>query len=631
MRAPLPLAACLAAGFAVACVAALEAAGAPRGMLAVFAAAVVLAEFLRAGDDEALPGPVDQEAFSAAAAVHLAAAVVLGAWPATLLAFGGALAVGSLRGGVRLRVACRAAVVALATLAAGFGFGLGGRSGLLALPEDLLAAAVLGASYALVRTVLSRLEPGRGTLAPEATAVAGETGLGVLLALAALGTAWNAVPVVPVLLLVERAHARVLATRREVARALETFANIVDERDPSTYRHSLRVAGLVGDLAKALDLPPVEVARLRWAGRLHDLGKVAVDASVLRKRGRLDESEWAAVRRAPRLSARLLQRFHFSAQQAKAVEHHRERADGSGYYGVRGGDIPLASHFLIVADAYDAMTTDRPFRPALSAEEALAELERNRGTQFHPAIASAFVALQRGLDPKRVLSPDELAEVQSAALVSPLPSLPGLRDVRESPELLAVGGTALALVGLASTLGALAAAGAGLASAGLAFAAARRLLAARLARALEAALGSASGDRERTFDLTLASLRRTWNVRWAALLGWDEDGAGISFEAVRGENGPSETALASWVVREAESGRDLLVAPNGEVGPGVYVALPLLRENTALAGFLVLAGDGSPPAHVERALRSSIDSLGLALAERPPADAPSRRRLAAAH
>src|SRR4029078_11001251 len=86
------------------------------------------------------------------------------------------------------------------------------------------------------------------------------------------------------------------------------FANIVDERDPSTYRHSLRVAGYVDGLARALELPYSEIERLRWAGRLHDLGKVAVDASLLRKQGTLDGAEWAAMRRHPRLSARLLQR-----------------------------------------------------------------------------------------------------------------------------------------------------------------------------------------------------------------------------------------------------------------------------------------------------------------------------------
>ena len=133
-----------------------------------------------------------------------------------------------------------------------------------------------------------------------------------------------------------------------------------------------------------------------------------MDASLLRKRARLDGAEWAAMRRHPRLSARLLQRFEFVAPQARAVELHHERADGAGYYGVGGDDLPLASHFLIVADSFDAMTTDRPYRRGLSHEAALMEIERHVGTQFHPVVAKAFVAVQRGVNPLTVLTRAEL-------------------------------------------------------------------------------------------------------------------------------------------------------------------------------------------------------------------------------
>src|SRR5207245_1355654 len=159
------------------------------------------------------------------------------------------------------------------------------------------------------------------------------------------------------------------------------------ERDPSTYQHSIRVARSVDRLARSLGLPFSDIDRLRWAARLHDLGKVAVDASLLRKEGRLDGSEWAAMRRHPRLSARLMQRFEFAAGQARAVEFHHERYDGQGYYGIDGSALPLASHFLIVADSFDAMTTERSFRPALSREEAHAKTERNSGPQVPPPVA----------------------------------------------------------------------------------------------------------------------------------------------------------------------------------------------------------------------------------------------------
>jgi len=190
---------------------------------------------------------------------------------------------------------------------------------------------------------------GRETFDPRLVAGTGEVGLGATLALLAIGHPWDVTVLIPVAIAVQQVQLRLKSLQRETLRALETFANIVDERDPSTYRHSLRVAGYVDGLARALKLPFSEIDRLRWAGRLHDLGKVAVDASLLRKPGRLDRAEWAAMRRHPRLSARLLQRFEFVSAQARAVELHHERMDGGGYYGVGGDELPLASHFLIVA------------------------------------------------------------------------------------------------------------------------------------------------------------------------------------------------------------------------------------------------------------------------------------------
>src|SRR5262249_56892659 len=145
----------------------------------------------------------------------------------------------------------------------------------------------------------------------------------------------------------------------------------------------------------------------------------------------LDGAEWAAMRRHPRLSARLMQRFEFAAGQARAVEFHHERYDGQGYYGIDGDALPLASHFLIVADSFDAMTHDRPFRPALSSEEALAEIERNSGTQFHPTVAKAFIAVERGQDPTTVLSGPELTELRDAPIPSRVQGIPAARDLRD--------------------------------------------------------------------------------------------------------------------------------------------------------------------------------------------------------
>src|SRR4029077_3452592 len=105
-------------------------------------------------------------------------------------------------------------------------------------------------------------------------------------------------------------------------------------------------------------LPYSDIDRLRWAARLHDLGKVAVDASVLSKPGKLRPNEWSTVWCAPRLSARLLRRFEVSAAEARPVEYHRERYDGRGYYGIPSADQPLAAQFLVGGERVDATHSD---------------------------------------------------------------------------------------------------------------------------------------------------------------------------------------------------------------------------------------------------------------------------------
>jgi HD-GYP domain-containing protein (c-di-GMP phosphodiesterase class II) len=581
--------------------------------LALFAAASILVEAVRRPRGVVLEDAVDQDAFMVAAAVQLGAVVVLGPLPGALATVSGIVAVRRFRGTPWRRVASAAAVTGLSALVAGYVFELArGRPGHLALPRDLVAVVALGLAFWTAEALLFPLATGESA-ATDAIAGAGATGLAFLIGLFAVHNPWNLAALVPVLLLLERAHARLVRLRGEVARALETFANIVDERDPSTYRHSVRVAEYVRELATALGLPPADVARLHWAGRLHDLGKVAVDAAVLRKPEQLDEADWAAVRRAPRLSARLLQRFRFAAQQAQAVEYHHERYDGGGYYGVAGSDLPLASHFLHVADSFDAMTSERPFRPRLSHEEALEEIERNIGTQFHPGIAKAFVAVRRGIDPAAVLDPEELTELQDAAVPHRLPHLPHLHDLRERPQVVALAGVLLGLVALGLGRYGVAVAGAAVACAGFGLRGATLLRAQRLARSIEAALETSD-----PFRAVASVLERSGRVTWTGLVSWAEHGLAGAIEREYGADGPAEAALVSWLVRDSESGGDLAVASGFTLGrTDVVVALPLRRENSALVGFLVLATPRSVPAHVELALRDHLDGLGLGLATRP--------------
>jgi HD-GYP domain-containing protein (c-di-GMP phosphodiesterase class II) len=597
------------------------------GMVVVFLAALVAAELLAVARDDALADPVDAEGFRISTPVHLAAMIVVGPWGAAL----GGAAAGLVGRTIREKpwhdVLARALSLGLAGLVGGYAFRLaGGHTGAVSLPDDVLALCVLVAGYTAVRTIAHGLVVGLSSIGPELRTLAGEAALGLLLALCAVENAWLLVAVLPTLVLLEYAHHRLVVLRGEVAAALETFANIVDERDPSTHRHSVRVAASVEELARALGLPAVEVARLRWAGRLHDLGKVAVDTAVLRKRGDLTKREWAAVRRAPRLSARLLQRFRFAAQQAQAVEYHRERLDGSGYYGVAGDAIPLATHFLILADSYDAMTTDRPFRPALSREQALAEIERWSGTQFHPTLARAFAAVQRGVPVSEALSTDELAALRDACTPQRRTGFGSVGVRLLSPVPVALIGGLVALVGISVDVLELAALGAAAGLFGAGTAALHEVRARRLSSALGRALGEDWAEPERVFDRVARRLERA-GASWIGLVAWNGDGLGGSIVHSLGEDGPDEAALVSWLVRHADTGEGVFSAGIFDLGsPSAHLAVPLRRETAELAGFLVLASPRPPAAHVTQSLGSNLHALGLALAPKPPAGRPRAAR-----
>jgi hypothetical protein len=273
------------AGLGVCVAGALTAAHRPLTALALLGAAALAAELLEEPETGRVREPVGPGVFRVASGVDLAAVIVLGPWRGALVAGTAALVARLARGPWR-HAAFHASAYALASVAAGYAFSLGGgHMGHLTLPDDLVPLTVLALVYLLVSRGLVQVVGGLEVLRPDFAAAAAETGLGAVLALFALGHPWNVVAVLPVALAVNRAHARVRRSRHETLHALETFANIVDERDPYTYRHSIRVAGYVDGLARALGLPYSDIDRLRWAARLHDLGKVAVDAAVLGKNG----------------------------------------------------------------------------------------------------------------------------------------------------------------------------------------------------------------------------------------------------------------------------------------------------------------------------------------------------------
>ena len=193
-------------------------------------------------------------------------------------------------------------------------------------------------------------------------------------------------------------------------RAAASLAKAVDARDTYTGSHSERVGELSARVATRIGLDPEQVELTRLAGSLHDLGKLAIPEEILQKPGTLTDSERLVLERHPQIGFRMLDSLGVDPV-ADLVLHHHERWDGAGYPdGSRGEEIPLGARIIFVTDAFDAMTSDRIYRPKLSAEAALAELKRCAGTQFDPGIVAAFV--------EEFESSAEAAEAEAPALAS---------------------------------------------------------------------------------------------------------------------------------------------------------------------------------------------------------------------
>ena len=173
-------------------------------------------------------------------------------------------------------------------------------------------------------------------------------------------------------------------------RAAASLAKAVDARDTYTGSHSERVGELAAKVATRLGLNAEQIELTRLAGSLHDLGKLAIPEEILRKPGTLTDSERLVLERHPQIGFRMLDSLGVDPV-ADLVLHHHERWDGAGYPdGLRGEQIPLSARVIFVTDAYDAMTSDRIYRPKRSEHAALAELERCAGTQFDPGVVAAF-------------------------------------------------------------------------------------------------------------------------------------------------------------------------------------------------------------------------------------------------
>lgn len=172
---------------------------------------------------------------------------------------------------------------------------------------------------------------------------------------------------------------------------LIALSRALDLRDRETEGHSVRVANLAVEIGKELGLDEHQLQALWRGGLLHDIGKIGVPDTILQKQTALTPEEWEIMKQHPVWGARILEEIDFLADAVQVVRYHHEAWDGSGYpYGLHGKEIPLLARIFMVADTYDAVTSDRPYRPKRSPDEALEIVRAEAGHRFDPDVVNAF-------------------------------------------------------------------------------------------------------------------------------------------------------------------------------------------------------------------------------------------------
>ncbi|GAI86200.1 unnamed protein product, partial [marine sediment metagenome] len=175
---------------------------------------------------------------------------------------------------------------------------------------------------------------------------------------------------------------------------IKSLVSAVEARDTYTRGHSEKVTKFAMDIAAGIGLPKDDKVMLAYCGRLHDIGKIAISDSILNKRGTLTVAEMAEIQLHPAKGVEILSNLKFLEKGMPAIKYHHERYDGKGYpEGLKGKDIPVLARIIGCADAFDAMTSDRAYRPKMNAKKALEELKVNRKKQFDPEVVTAFTSI----------------------------------------------------------------------------------------------------------------------------------------------------------------------------------------------------------------------------------------------
>lgn len=187
--------------------------------------------------------------------------------------------------------------------------------------------------------------------------------------------------------------------RKTAEATVSALAAVAERRDPYTAGHQKRVSELATAIGREMGLPEDQVEGIRVAGILHDTGKVVIPGEILSKPADLSEFEFGMIKSHPKVDSEIVEGIDFPWPVARTVLQHHERLDGSGYpFGLQGDDIIMEARILAVADVVEAMSSHRPYRPALGIQRALEEVDAGRGTQFDPAVVDTCLKLFRELD-----------------------------------------------------------------------------------------------------------------------------------------------------------------------------------------------------------------------------------------
>ncbi|MBI4430131.1 MAG: HD-GYP domain-containing protein [Candidatus Omnitrophica bacterium] len=211
----------------------------------------------------------------------------------------------------------------------------------------------------------------------------------------------------------------------ELARIIDICMKALRSKDAYTFAHSERVGKFAEQIATAMDLDDEDLSVCRVLGRLHDIGKLFVPSSILKKPASLSEQEWEVMRKHSEDNVRILSCMSFVEKHMEVVESLHERFDGTGYPNhLEGCQIPVLARILAVADSYDAMTSDRPYRKAQSLEYVYGELLDGRGKQFCPEVVDkALNLLERQMKKPYVVVTAQIKKLVENAVPTPLPSL----------------------------------------------------------------------------------------------------------------------------------------------------------------------------------------------------------------